>query len=50
LATERFEGELKLYRYDFDGPTDSGAVIDIPKHWGPLICDPDPRALCVMNR
>jgi len=49
IATKRFEAELLLYRYNFDGPTDHYAIVDIPHNWGPLISDPFP-GMMVMNR
>jgi hypothetical protein len=50
IATTRFQPELMLYRYDFDGPTDSSAIVEIPNHWGPLISDPGSESLGIMNR
>jgi hypothetical protein len=49
IVTKRFEAELLLYRYNFDGPTDHYAIVDIPHNWGPLISDPFP-GMMVMNR
>ena len=49
IAEKRFESELLLYRYNFDGPTDENVIVDIPHSWGPLICDPYP-GMAVMNR
>jgi hypothetical protein len=50
IAEKRFRAELSLYRYDFDGPTDDKAIVEIPNAWGPLVCDPAPKILGVMNR
>ncbi len=50
IATKRFEGELTLYRYNFDGPTDESPIVDIPRSWGTLITDPDRYRWFVMNR
>ena len=36
IAEKRFKTELSLYRYNFDGPTDDKAIVEIPNAWGPL--------------
>ena len=49
IATKKLEGELVLFRYDFDGPTDDSPIVDIPHNWGPLISDPYP-GMAVMGK